>query len=476
MDMISLGIRVLYCSHCQLWQLGERCNPTRGQPPDYVLRDAKNSSKFFKCVGSLQNIESSESSKNGRSLYQVLTVEEYEARELKKPAIGKEYFNHMNLEAIVTNYPYRKNLAKEDIVKESQIRLALIDFLKGLVELDPSKRWSPVQASKHPFVTGEPFTHPYKPPPETPQMRKWRKQVELPTFEGIDPEGWISRAEKVFDIQNVAAREKLRLAYTSIGAGAIYWLGVWKNKIKNPSWKELTKALIRRFGERDRVAKAAVSRGDSGGGCDVYVTTVKKGEDRGKKAEYGGNRVTIMVGNKVKDAAVLSGEKIWLSQTYKTPEDQWLRYFFAGLQFNIQRKQLAQHDDDEEIGWSYQQVLSFLASRMNKSGQREGLASVAAIKIQKRFWGWKKRKEFLIIHQKIVKIQAHVSGHQVRRQYRTIIWSMGILEKKKLLKEATTLSYRPPPKPPDLNWRAAASEFPSYDEDEPGEQALLYQP
>lgn len=51
----------------------------RGQPPDYLLRDAKNSSKFFKCVGSLQNIESSENSKNGRSLYQALTVEEYEA-------------------------------------------------------------------------------------------------------------------------------------------------------------------------------------------------------------------------------------------------------------------------------------------------------------------------------------------------------------------------------------------------------------
>lgn len=27
-----------------------------------------------------------------------------------------------------------------------------------------------LQASKHPFVTGEPFTHPYMPPPETPQM------------------------------------------------------------------------------------------------------------------------------------------------------------------------------------------------------------------------------------------------------------------------------------------------------------------
>ncbi|KAI4295237.1 hypothetical protein L6164_035304 [Bauhinia variegata] len=141
-----------------------------GQPPDYVLRDAKNTSKFFKCIGSVQNIESNEVSTNGRSAYQALTEEEYESRELKKPSIGKEYFNHMNLEAIVTNYPYRKNLPKEDIVKESQIRLALIDFLRGLVEFDPAKRWSPFQASKHPFVTGEPFTYPYKPPPETPRV------------------------------------------------------------------------------------------------------------------------------------------------------------------------------------------------------------------------------------------------------------------------------------------------------------------
>ncbi|WVY91615.1 hypothetical protein V8G54_037129, partial [Vigna mungo] len=182
------------------------------------------------------------------------------------------------------------------------------------------------------------------------------------------------------------------------------------------------------------VVNASSSRGDSGGGCDVYVTTVK-GEDRGKKAESGGNKVTIMVGNKVEDAAILR------------------------LQFNIKRKQLAQHDDDEEIGWSDQRVLSFLAFKMNKSGQGEGLASAAAIKIQKKFWGWKKIKEFLIIHQRIFKIQAHVSGHQVRRQYRTIIWSMGILEKKQLLKESTILLDRPPPKPPDLNWRAVASRF-----------------
>ncbi|TYH45480.1 hypothetical protein ES332_D11G268000v1 [Gossypium tomentosum] len=141
-----------------------------GQPPDYLLKEAKNTSKFFKCIGSIHNMENGEISSGGRSAYQALTEEEYEARELKKPLIGKEYFSHKNLEAIVTNYPYRKNLPKEDIIKESQIRLALIDFLRGLVEFDPAKRWSPLQASKHPFVTGEPFTCPYRPPPETPRL------------------------------------------------------------------------------------------------------------------------------------------------------------------------------------------------------------------------------------------------------------------------------------------------------------------
>jgi len=75
---------------------------------------------------------------------------------------------------------------------------------------------------------------------------------------------------------------------------------------------------------------------------------------------------------------------------------------------SFQRKQLAQHDDDE-FGLSDQQALSLLASRTNKSGQGEGLASAAAIQIQKKFRGWKKRKEFLIIRQRIVKIQVRCS-------------------------------------------------------------------
>ncbi|XP_028780627.1 calmodulin-binding transcription activator 2-like [Neltuma alba] len=95
---------------------------------------------------------------------------------------------------------------------------------------------------------------------------------------------------------------------------------------------------------------------------------------------------------------------------------------------SFQRKQLNEYEDDE-LGLLDPRTLSLLASKAGKAGQGDGLANAAATQIQKKFRGWKKRKEFLIIRQRIVKIQAHVRGHQVRKQYKSIIWSVGILEK-----------------------------------------------
>ncbi|KAL5724673.1 dual-specificity kinase [Ranunculus cassubicifolius] len=140
-----------------------------GKPPDHVLKDSKNTSKFFKRVGNIHFFENNEATA-GASSYEALTEEEYEARELKKPLIGKEYFNHMKLEEIITSYPPRKNLSDEEIVREQHNRTAMNDFLRGLFHFDPAKRWSPLQASKHPFVTGEPFTCPFKPLAETPRV------------------------------------------------------------------------------------------------------------------------------------------------------------------------------------------------------------------------------------------------------------------------------------------------------------------
>lgn len=38
---------------------------------------------------------------------------------------------------------------------------------------------------------------------EEEETRTWTKRVELPAFDGVDPHGWLSRAEKFFKVQKV---------------------------------------------------------------------------------------------------------------------------------------------------------------------------------------------------------------------------------------------------------------------------------
>ncbi|TYG80777.1 hypothetical protein ES288_D02G243000v1 [Gossypium darwinii] len=92
---------------------------------------------------------------------------------------------------------------------------------------------------------------------------------------------------------------------------------------------------------------------------------------------------------------------------------------------SFQWKQLRESSDCV----SGEHVISLLTTKTRRPFQNDGVAHAAATQIQKKFRGWKKRKEFLLIRKRIVKIQAHVRGHQVRKQYKTFVWSVGILEK-----------------------------------------------
>ncbi|KAL2531409.1 Calmodulin-binding transcription activator 3 [Abeliophyllum distichum] len=94
---------------------------------------------------------------------------------------------------------------------------------------------------------------------------------------------------------------------------------------------------------------------------------------------------------------------------------------------SFQRKQLKEYGDGE-FGMSDERALSLLAVKTNRSGPHDE-PTAAAIRIQNKFRGWKGRKEFLLIRQRVIKIQAHVRGHQVRKNYKKIIWSVGILDK-----------------------------------------------
>ncbi|XAR73390.1 hypothetical protein NMG60_11007343 [Bertholletia excelsa] len=95
---------------------------------------------------------------------------------------------------------------------------------------------------------------------------------------------------------------------------------------------------------------------------------------------------------------------------------------------SFQRRQLKEYGDDK-FGMSEERALSLIAVKTSRLGQHDEPVQAAAIRIQNKFRSWKGRKEFLTIRQQVVKIQAHFRGHQVRKNYKKIIWSVGILEK-----------------------------------------------
>ncbi|XP_044479128.1 calmodulin-binding transcription activator 3-like [Mangifera indica] len=95
---------------------------------------------------------------------------------------------------------------------------------------------------------------------------------------------------------------------------------------------------------------------------------------------------------------------------------------------SFQKKQLKEYGDDT-FGMSDERALSLVAVKSHKAGHHDEPVHAAAIRIQNKFRSWKGRKDFLTIRQQIVKIQAHVRGHQVRKNHKKIIWSVGIVEK-----------------------------------------------
>lgn len=68
---------------------------------------------------------------------------------------------------------------------------------------------------------------------------------------------------------------------------------------------------------------------------------------------------------------------------------------------SFQRKQLDGRSDDL-LTPEEQAVVAAKSSRL---GHSDGMANAAALQIQKKYRGWKTRKEFLVFRQKIVKIQ-----------------------------------------------------------------------
>ncbi|GAA5844579.1 hypothetical protein JCM9279_006353 [Rhodotorula babjevae] len=127
-----------------------------GMPPDHMLDKGKQTSHFFETV----------SDEYGRRRYRLKSLERYASEYKANEQPSKKYFSASTLPEIVKQYPIvRKGLKEAEVDKEMVNRLAFIDFVQGLLNLDPEQRWTPQQARLHPFVLGEPLLAPFVPPP-----------------------------------------------------------------------------------------------------------------------------------------------------------------------------------------------------------------------------------------------------------------------------------------------------------------------
>ena len=58
---------------------------------------------------------------------------------------------------------------------------------------------------------------------EMEEAQIWDKKVELPAFMGTDPIGWIARAKKFFEVQEIPSFHKLQYAFMSMEGATTHW-------------------------------------------------------------------------------------------------------------------------------------------------------------------------------------------------------------------------------------------------------------
>lgn len=140
----------------------------------------------------------------------------------------------------------------------------------------------------------------------------------------------------------------------------------------------------------------------------LSLLTVKESEEDKNTTQYSGAKAIQTVSERV--ASPISEEDVPDSLSLKdslaavcnaTQAAARIHQIFRIQSF--QRKQLIEQVDDGTS--SEEHALSILAAKKSRLGQNDVNAHAAAVSIQKKYRGWKKRKEFLIIRERIVKIQ-----------------------------------------------------------------------
>ena len=73
------------------------------------------------------------------------------------------------------------------------------------------------------------------------------RKLEIPSFDGSDPDGWILRAERYFALNRLTQEEKIDVSFIAFEGAALKWFQ-WENR-RHPilRWEDLRKLLVRQF-------------------------------------------------------------------------------------------------------------------------------------------------------------------------------------------------------------------------------------
>lgn len=69
----------------------------------------------------------------------------------------------------------------------------------------------------------------------------------MPLFDGSDPDGWILRGEKFFDIYRLSEEEKLEAAVVSLEGDALRWYQFENRRRPIKGWKDLKGRAVLEF-------------------------------------------------------------------------------------------------------------------------------------------------------------------------------------------------------------------------------------
>lgn len=134
--------------------------------------------------------------------------------------------------------------------------------------------------------------------------------------------------------------------------------------------------------------------------------------------------------NDTVNAKNLSEDDLFLKDTlaaYRTAADAAARIQNAFREHSLKvRTQQVEYLNPEDEALNIVAAMKIQHAFRNFESRKR---MTAAARIQHRFRTWKMRRDFLNMRRQVIKIQAVFRGYQVRRQYRKIIWSVGVLEK-----------------------------------------------